>query len=118
MAHTFRSPPQNSYYAVIFFAQLVDTDLSQYRLVGDTLLELAREQSGFLGYDDACAKNNFSFNVSYWKSLEAIRAWKNDVEHCVAQAKGKNEWYQWYEVKIAKVERAYSFSRADAAGNP
>jgi 2-iminobutanoate/2-iminopropanoate deaminase len=31
------------------------------------------------------------------------------------QALGKKKWYQWYEVKIARIEHAYSFNRISHA---
>jgi len=45
--------------------------------------------------------------VSYWTSEAAIRDWKQHAEHQVAQAQGHARWYQHFELRIAKVERAY-----------
>lgn len=113
MAHTFRNAPRPPYYAVIFSAQISGHDSKAYRDMGSRLLDLAREQPGFLGYEDFGAGPDNSFNASYWESLEAIRAWKQHADHLPAQLKGKEMWYQWYEVRIARVERAYSFQQQD-----
>ena len=112
MTHTARDLPEPPYFAVIFLAELTDNDLGQYREDGDALLELARQQPGFLGYDDLCIKGNYSFNVSYWKTESDITAWRDNFEHSVARASGRENWYRWYEIRVAKVERAYSFSNA------
>ena len=111
MALIFNNSPEPPYYSVTFFAELTGIDVNQYREIGDQLLELARQQPGFLGYDDQCAGGNYSFNISYWDSLEAIHNWKKHPDHLPVQAMGKKKWYQWYEVKIARIERAYSFDR-------
>jgi heme-degrading monooxygenase HmoA len=111
MPDLFRNAPQPPYYAVIFCAELTGVDTSDYRKTGDELLRLARLQPGFLGYEDFGAGPLNSFNVSYWESLEAIHAWKQHSDHLPAQAAGVDKWYQWYEVRIARVERAYSFDR-------
>ena len=37
-----------------------------------------------------------------------IRAWKQNSEHLVAQRRGNEQWYAHYELRVAKVERAYS----------
>ncbi len=111
MILTFRNAPEPPYYAVIFFAELTESDRDQYKKMGDRMLALAREQRGFLGYDDQCANGDHSFNVSYWDSLVAINNWKNHPNHLPAQALGKEKWFQWYEVKIARIERSYSFDR-------
>lgn len=74
------------------------------------LFEMAQRQPGFLGYDDLGGSNGHSFNVSCWDSLEAIREWREQLDHRAAQRRGKSEWYRWFEVRVASVERAYSFS--------
>ena len=46
--------------------------------------------------------------VSYWRSLEDIRHWKRNAEHLEAQRRGRTEWYSRFELRVAKVERAYA----------
>lgn len=48
--------------------------------------------------------------ISYWAYEESIRRWKSNVDHLLAQKKGKNEWYLRYDVKVARVERVYSLA--------
>jgi heme-degrading monooxygenase HmoA len=48
--------------------------------------------------------------VSYWESLDAIKNWKLQSDHLVAQRKGRADFYSWYKVRICKVERDYEFS--------
>jgi heme-degrading monooxygenase HmoA len=47
--------------------------------------------------------------VSYWKDEASIKAWKLDLEHTAIRDKGRKQWYQAYELRVAKVERAYNF---------
>ena len=42
----------------------------------------------------------------------AIAAWRNHGEHADARARGRNEWYEHFELRIAKVERAYGMRPA------
>lgn len=106
---TYKIAPGPPYFAVIFSAELTGEQSDAYRIMGQQLLALAKQQPGFLGYDDFGAGDRHSFNISYWERLEDIQAWKEHAAHLPAQARGKETWYQWYEVKIARVERAYSF---------
>ena len=69
--------------------------------------ELARTQLGFLGMESA--RDEIGITVSYWENLEAIKNWKENVEHKIAQQKGKEEFYQSYKVEICMVERNYTF---------
>ena len=68
---------------------------------------LAKKQPGFLGVESA--RDSIGITVSYWQSLEAIKQWKQVSEHLIAQEKGRTNWYDWYHVRICKVEREYKF---------
>lgn len=98
--------PQPPYYAVIFSSIKKNNDKA-YNEMAVKMEQLAKQQQGFLGIESARAE--IGITVSYWESLEAIQQWKNNVSHLEAQNKGKKDWYKAYQVRIAKVERAYEF---------
>jgi len=98
--------PPLPYYAVIFTSRL-RKNAEGYAEMGAKMAELAQQQDGFLGMDSA--RNEVGITVSYWKSLEAIQQWKQNLQHLHAQALGKAQWYEAYEVRICKVEREYCF---------
>jgi len=98
------------YYAVIFTSILVDKD-SAYDEMADRMVQLAKTQKGFLGIESA--RNDLGITVSYWENLEAIQRWKRHSEHMMAQKFGKTKWYESYKVRIAKVEKEYSFSKLE-----
>ena len=75
--------------------------------MSDRMVSLAAEQHGFLGIESARGADGLGLTVSYWESLDAIRAWKANVEHRVAQSRGVSSWYADYKIRIAKVEREY-----------
>ena len=94
------------YYAVIF-TSIQKEHIEGYSEMSKTMTELAKQQSGYLGMDSA--RNEIGITVSYWDSLEAIKHWKQQTDHSIAQRKGRQDWYSWYNVKICKVEREYEF---------
>lgn len=96
------------YYAVIFTSVRTETE-EGYDEMADLMVKLAREQEGFLGVESA--RNQIGITVSYWRNLEAISAWKQNVDHLVAQQKGRKNWYQSYTTRICLVEREYSFEK-------
>jgi heme-degrading monooxygenase HmoA len=102
----FAITPEPPYYAVIFTSQRTSAD-EGYGETGDRMVELASAIPGFLGVEGARSEEGVGITVSYWASEEAIAAWKSQVEHEAAQAKGKQRWYQHYKLRVAKVERAY-----------
>jgi heme-degrading monooxygenase HmoA len=94
------------YYSVIFSSRRTGVDEGYGEMAG-RMLELAAGQPGFLGVESARGADGFGITVSYWATIEAIAAWKANAEHRVAQLSGRRKWYQHFEVRIARVERAY-----------
>lgn len=106
---TLALTPQPPYFAVVFTS--VRTDVADG--YGDTarrMVELARDQPGFLGVESA--REEIGITVSYWASLEAIHNWKRHAEHTLAQQTGREHWYETYRVRICRVEREYGFEQA------
>ena len=66
-----------------------------------------RAQPGCLGAETARDPDGFGITVSYWRDEACITAWKAQAQHIVAQRLGQQRWYDHYELRIAKVERAY-----------
>ncbi|MCL2020710.1 MAG: antibiotic biosynthesis monooxygenase [Betaproteobacteria bacterium] len=102
----FSKTPEPPYYAVIFSSLRIPED-NGYGEMAERMVELASQQPGFLGAESARGEDGFGITVSYWSSTEAITHWKANMEHVVAQEMGKTAWYEHYELRVAKVERAY-----------
>jgi len=100
--------PIPPYYAVIFTSLRTEGDLG-YDKTSDRMVELAKEHKGFLGME--AARSEVGITVSYWKTLESIRNWKNNLEHEKVQQIGKEKWYAAYKIRICKVERDYEFEK-------
>lgn len=100
------STHSSHYYAVIFTSKRTPVD-EGYNAMATRMVELAKQQPGFIGIESA--RDEIGITVSYWKSVEAIQAWKNNAEHLVAQQLGKEKWYEWFTTRIAKIEREYYF---------
>ncbi|KAJ7144896.1 antibiotic biosynthesis monooxygenase [Mycena crocata] len=112
---------ERPHYAVIFTSKRRVYEGDGYGEMAVKMETLARAQPGFLGSDsvssfteDASADDGSSFQVrsaitvSYWEDESSIQAWKRNLDHLIAQKKGKNDWYLRYEVRVTRVERAYA----------
>jgi heme-degrading monooxygenase HmoA len=97
--------PEPPYYAVIAPA-LLGEDVDGYPDMALGLMEAARDVDGFLGIE-ACIQGRFSLAVSYWRSLEAIDAWRHHSKHLVAKGLARKKWFESYVTRIARVERVY-----------
>jgi heme-degrading monooxygenase HmoA len=72
------------------------------------MAELAAEQPGYLGMESA--RDELGITVSYWRDEESIAAWRQHAEHTAASRRGREQWYESFDVRVAKVERAYRFT--------
>lgn len=95
------------YYAVIFTSTLKKNEPAYHELSARVLKE-AENQPGFLGMDTA--RSGLGISVSYWKDMESIRAWKQHMGHKAAKAEGKEQWYDWYRIRIAEVRQDWEWS--------
>jgi heme-degrading monooxygenase HmoA len=104
---SFASTPKPPYYAVIFSSQRRIAPDDGYAAMADRMAELAAQQPGYLGVESVRDAEGFGMTVSYWSDEASILAWRNQVEHAAARERGRNDWYQHYELRVARVERAY-----------
>ena len=102
--------PAPPYYAVIFTSVKTVNDLG-YSEMAEKMIELAQKQEGFLGIESA--REELGITVSYWKDLESIKNWKNNLDHSVAREKGKTDWYSAFKTRISLVERDYDFKKEE-----
>jgi heme-degrading monooxygenase HmoA len=98
---------QPPYYAVIFTSQRTAAEQEGYGAMTDRMVELASQQPGFLGVESTRDPAGVGITVSYWESLDAIRHWRENAEHKVAQRKGRETWYERFRLRICRVEREY-----------
>lgn len=102
----FAKTPPPPYYAVIFTSQQ-SADTSGYGDTASRMMELAAQQPGYLGAESTRDSSGLGITVSYWQSEQAIAGWKANAEHTIARETGRKRWYTHYELRVAKVERAY-----------
>src|ERR1700744_4112292 len=103
----FAVTPEPPYYAVIFTAQRKAPDAA-YDAMAQAMFDLAARQPGCLGAEHARNADGLGITVAYFTDEAAIRAWKRNAEHLAAQRLGIERWYSRYQIRVAKVERAYA----------
>ena len=103
------SAPRPPYWAVIFTSTRTPRDAAGYERAAERMVELARDQPGFLGVESARGADGVGITVSYWSTREAIAAWKRHAEHLQVQADGRGIWYSGFDLRVARVEEARRF---------
>lgn len=107
MNEKFAVTPEPPYYAVLFTAQRSE-DHRGYDAMAEKIHAMALASPGCLGAESARDADGFGFTLSYWKDEASILNWKQNADHLGAQRLGQKRWYAHYEIRVAKVERAYS----------
>ncbi len=100
--------PKPPYYAVIFTSIRTEVD-NNYADMADYMVELAKQQEGFLGVESA--RNEIGITISYWRNLESIKKWKENSQHKIARESGRKIWYKSFKTRISKVESDYDFQK-------
>ena len=99
-------------WAVVFASQRTAADAEGYARTAQRMVELAASMPGFLGIESARGADGFGITVSYWASEESIHAWQRHAEHLDAQRAGRERWYEAFELRVCRVQRARSFRAA------
>jgi heme-degrading monooxygenase HmoA len=102
--------PDPPYYAVIFTSTRTEGDHG-YGGRAEEMLALAAVQPGYLGVDSVRDATGFGVTVSYWRDEASIAAWRDQARHAQTRDDGRAAWYEEFAVHVAKVERAYRFTR-------
>ena len=101
--------PEPPYWAVVFSSRRSADAAGDYDETSDRMFKLAAQQPGYLGVESA--HSGIGITVSYWTDEQSIAAWRRDADHAYAQYEGRTRWYDAYEIRVARVERAYGFER-------
>src|SRR5687768_10240370 len=111
MNPSFARLPAPPYYAVIFSSKRREgAGEDGYAEMAQRMEQLVAQQPGFLGAESTRGADGFGITVAYFESEAAIAAWRNNAEHAAARARGRAEWYDHFELRVAKVERAYGMA--------
>lgn len=97
---------------VVVFTSQRGADDPLYTAMAREMDELAASMPGYLGHESVRGADGVGITVSYWESEDAIAAWKKAARHQLAQAYGRDRWYEAYSVVVARVTRAYAFERS------
>ena len=108
----FAKLPAPPYYSVVFSSARNAQDEAGYAQAAERMLVLAAQQPGYLGAESVRNADGEGITVSYWRDEAAIRAWKHQAEHAATRDRGRADWYERYELRVARVERAYGWRRA------
>ena len=90
-------------YCSVIFKSRKATTLEGYEDMAIKVLELAKQQKGFLGFETYHNTKNESLSISWWETLEDMESWKENPLHIEAQKLGGKKWYDYFRIQVCKV---------------
>jgi heme-degrading monooxygenase HmoA len=95
-----------------------DIDKAEWERTFARMVALASEAPGCISIDGYSAPDGADLAVVRFVSEEALRAWKNHPEHVLAQARGREAFFDAYKVTVAApIIREYQGRRAETAAH-
>ena len=99
------------YHIVSFVSHRQGAD-NGYNAMAEQMVILAEQQAGYLGHESTRDDAGFGITNSYWMDEASILAWRKHVTHEFARKTGNERWYDYYEVRIGRIERAYAMGHS------
>jgi heme-degrading monooxygenase HmoA len=86
-----------------------DADLVAYAQLDAQMSAIVQRMPGFVSAMAYHAESGEDVAMIRFTSAEALRAWRDEPEHQVAQRRGREEFYAMYRIEVCEVVRAYDF---------
>jgi len=97
---------------ILFRSRLTDTAGDDYARMADAMLAHARTFPGFVDVKSFKADDGERLTVVWWQDEETLKAWASDSKHRAAQHAGRERWYEYYKMDVAKIVRVSNFERS------
>lgn len=102
--------------AVIFEVEPKDEHRAEYFDIAADLRPVLETIDGFVSVErfQSLVNPGKILSLSIWRDEEAVKAWRNTVEHRKAQAMGRNKIFSAYRLRVAHVLRDYGLEEREA----
>ncbi len=103
--------------AVIFEVWPAEGHLDDYLDKAHGLRPELEKIDGFISIErfSSMYEDGKLLSLSFWRDEAAVRTWREQADHRAAQAKGRNELFADYRLRIADVLRDYGPNERDQA---
>jgi len=105
--------------AVIFEVWPKDGHLDAYLDIAHGLRPELEKIDGFIAIErfTSLYEEGKLLSLSFWRDEEAVKTWREQADHRAAQAKGRNELFANYRLRVAEVLRDYGPTEREQAPN-
>ena len=96
---------------VIFRSRLTAQAGEEYARTAPRMLELAQSMPGFVSFKAFSASDGERVSIIEFESEEALAAWREHPEHRQAQRRGREVFYQEYQLQVCVPQRQTRWQR-------
>lgn len=103
--------------AVIFELRPTEQGRQRYFDIAAELRPLLAEIDGFISIErfESLSEPGKFLSLSFWRDETALAEWRNLEPHRTAQARGRDELFADYRLRVAGVVRDYGMRERDEA---
>lgn len=96
--------------AVIFEVKPSLEGKQEYLTIAGQLKKFLEDREGFISIErfQSLVDEEKILSLSFWENEQAIKSWRNEFEHRMAQQRGKQVLFESYRIRVAQVVRDYS----------
>ncbi len=102
---------------VLFEVKPTAQGMEKYLELGAMLKPMLTTTEGFVRAErfQSLIEEGKLLSMSVWENEQAIENWRNNLEHRMSQAEGKNKLFEYYKITVCSAVREYSgISRENA----
>lgn len=88
-----------------------DIDVGEYERAFARMLECVSEISGFVSIQGFAGEDGSELAVALFEDAAAIEQWRIHPEHARMRERGRDEFFETYEIRIATSWKHYSWAR-------
>lgn len=86
-----------------------DVDEAAYAAAFERMLELVSTIPGFVSIDGFTGEDGSELALARFENEEAITAWREHPEHVATRRRGREEFFEAYQITVATVSREYGW---------
>ena len=90
----------------VFRSRLRPESASQYGPVATEMSQIASTIDGYIDQKSYLADDGERVTVVRFRDWESHRRWAEHPDHLAAQRRGREEFYQWFDISVS--EESYS----------
>lgn len=87
-----------------------DIDANDYARTSARMREIVAGIPGFISYNTYEGENGEGIAVVRFESHDALKTWRTNAEHLLAQQKGRDSFYSEYWVQVCDTVREYRYT--------